>query len=191
MKKGLRRQILTTCTAILLSALVAKPAFAGPAANDNELLLNAGFFHGQGSDFSNVNLDLSWGRFLNNPAWQIGLFQGLNWNIIDHAEDPWAATTAPFVRYHFLGISEENRVVPFLGAFLGAVWNDDDITGTLGPEAGLKFFVTDQTFIQTRYRYEWFFDDFESAGNQSDDGNHVIAIGIGYVWGGASSDRRG
>jgi len=189
MKKGLHLSILTAC--ILLGAVAAKPALAGPAPNDDELLLNAGFFHSQDSDFSNVNLDLSWGRFLSSAAWQIGLLQGLNWNIIDGAEDPWAATTAPFVRYHFLGLSEENRVVPFLGAFLGAVWNDDDITGTLGPEAGLKFFVTDQTFLQTRYRYEWFFDDFESAGNESDEGNHVISIGIGYVWGGSAPDRRG
>ena len=103
---------------------------------------------------------------------------------------PWAATTAPFVRYHFLGLSE-NRIVPFLGAFLGAVWNDNDITGTLGPEAGIKFFVTEQAFIQTRYRYAWFFDDFESADNQSDNGNHVISVGIGYFWGGADSDRHG
>jgi hypothetical protein len=191
MKKGLRLPILTFSTAILLGALAARPALAGPAANDNELLLNAGFFHAQDSDFSNVNLDLSLGRFLNNPAWQIGLLQGLNWNIVDDAEDPWAATTAPFVRYHFLGPSQTNRIIPFLGAFFGAVWNDNDITGTLGPEAGLKFFVTEQAFIQTRYRYEWFFDEFESADDQSDNGNHVISVGIGYVWGGADSDRHG
>jgi len=189
MTKRLRLPLLTACAALLLGALAAKPALAGPASNDNELLLAAGFFHGQGSDLSNLNVDLSFGRFLNNPAWQIGLLQTLNWTIIDDAEDPWAATTAPFVRYHFLG-SGESRVVPFLGAFLGAVWNDDDITGALGPEAGLKFFVTDQTFIQTRYRYEWFFDDFEQVGDESDDGNHVISVGIGYVWGGAA-DRRG
>ena len=185
MKKALLVPIRAACAALLLSgALSAHPAIAGPAAQDNELLLSAGFFHAENSDFSNLNADLSWGKYLDNPAWQLGILQGLNWTIIDDAEDPWAATTAPFVHYHFLG-SQESRVVPFLGAFVGAVWNDDDITGTLGPDAGLKFFVTDDTFIQTKYRYEWFFDDFDETDDQADDGNHVVSLGIGYVWGGA------
>ena len=59
----------------------------------------------------------------------------------------------------------------------------------MGPLAGLKFFVTDATFVQTAYRYEWFFDSLDQAGDHSNDGNHVVSIGIGYVWGG-SGDRR-
>jgi hypothetical protein len=179
MKKGLILAILVT------GVLAARPAAAGPVADDNELLLSGGFFHGQDSDFSNVNLDLSWGRYFSNPAFQLGILQALNWSIIENAEDPWAATTAPFFHYHFLGLGENNNVVPFLGAFLGAVWNDDDATGTVGPDAGLKFFVTDSTFIQTKYRYEWFFNDFEATDDEADEGNHVVSLGIGYVWGGS------
>jgi hypothetical protein len=179
---------MATCAALLLSATATPgPASAGPLANDNELLLSGGFFHAQDSDFSNVALDLSWGRYLDNPALQLGIFQALNWSIVDDAEDPWAATTAPFFHFHFMDVSQHNVVVPFIGAFAGAVWNDDDATGTLGPDAGLKFFVTEDAFIQTKYRYEWFFDEFESADDESDDGNHVVSLGIGYVWGGTGS----
>jgi hypothetical protein len=160
---------------------------AGPVAEDNELLLSGGFFHGEDSDFSNLNVDLSWGRYLANPALQLGLLQTLNWLIVDGEEDPWSATTAPFFHYHFLGMSQENTVVPFLGGFGGLVWNDDDATGTVGPSGGLKFFVTDQTFIQTKYRYEWFFDELDRADDQADDGNHVVSLGIGYVWGGSGT----
>jgi hypothetical protein len=188
MHKRRASRTLAAAAAILLTGAVAvRPVAAGPVANDNELLLSGGFFHAQDSDFSNVALDMSWGRYLGNPSWQLGILQALNWSIIDDAEDPWSATTAPFVHFHFLGISQRNVVVPFLGAFVGAVWNDDDATGTLGPDAGLKFFVTDDAFLQTKYRYEWFFNEFESADDESDEGNHVVSLGIGYVWGGTGS----
>ena len=176
-------RLWTLGTAIVLMG-GGVPAHAAPLANSNEVLVNGGFFHTADTDFGNVNLDLSYGRYLGNPAWQLGLLQGLNWTIIDDAEDPWAAVTAPFVNYHFLGFSQEQTVVPFLGAFTGLVWNDDDATGTLGPQAGFKFFLTDHAFVQTKYRYEWFFDELDQTDDAADDGNHVLSLGIGYVWGG-------
>ena len=168
-------------------ALVAGSAWAGPVANDNELLLSGGFFHQDDSETGSVNLDLSFGHYFGNPAWQLGLQQSLTWLIVDDAEDPWFAVTAPFVNYHFLNVTQENRVVPFVGAQLGLVWNDDDATGVAGPQGGAKFFVTDQTFIQAKYRYEFFFDDFEQTDDNADDGNHVVSLGIGYVWGGSGN----
>ena len=70
----------------------------------------------------------------------------------------------------------------------GIVWNDRDITGTIGPSAGLKLFVADQTFVNIGYRYSWFFKSFEAARDNRTHGNHVVNIGLGYVWGG-SGDR--
>ena len=43
-----------------------------------------------------------------------------------------------FVNYHF---RVTDIIVPYLGAFIGAAWNDRDVTGTLGPQGGVKFFV--------------------------------------------------
>ncbi|GIW42635.1 MAG: hypothetical protein KatS3mg076_3212 [Candidatus Binatia bacterium] len=175
-------------TAALGALLFAGAAFAQPVAGDHEIQVAAGFFKPQDEETGNIAGDVSYGYYLPNPAWQVGLRQALSYTFVDDAEDIWQATTIPFLNYHFLGLGEGN-VVPFLGAFVGAVWNDDDVTGTVGPNVGAKFFLTDQTFFVARYRYEWFWDDFGEVDNEIDDGNHVGTVGLGFVWGGAERPR--
>lgn len=79
--------------------------------------------------------------------------------------------------------------MPYLGIFGGVVWNDRDVTGTMGPAAGVKLFVSDQTFVNIGYRYEWFFNSFEAARDNRTHGNHVVNIGLGFVWAGAVGKR--
>lgn len=180
MKKR-NRSIIILGLAIVISALVAQSAVARPVANDNELELSGGFFHARGSDTGALNLDASYGYYL-TPGWQAGLRQALNINFIDDARDVWTATTTPFLRYHF-PLSE--NVVPFVGGFLGLVWNDRDATGTLGPNVGAKFFFNPQTYFTTAYRYEWFFSPVRASAESRSRANHVLNLGIGFVWGGA------
>ena len=66
---------------------------------------------------------------------------GAYYNFIDDGNDVWIATTASFVNYHF---RITDIIVPYLGAFIGAAWNDRDVTGNLGPQAGHQFFVHEQ-----------------------------------------------
>ena len=73
---------------------------------------------------------------------------------------------------------------PYLGGSIGAVYNDRDITGVIGPNAGLKLFFDDQAFLNLGYRYEYFFSRFKDIDNNTNRGNHIAAIGIGFVWGG-------
>jgi hypothetical protein len=40
------------------------------------------------------------------------------------------------------------------------------------------------------YRYEWFWDKFERINNESDNGNHVFNIGVGFMWGGSGAGTR-
>jgi hypothetical protein len=117
-----------------------------------------------------LNLDLSYGAYL-TPGWQLGFRQALNYNFIEDRSDIWVATTAPFVNYHFRA---SEVVYPYLGTFVGRAWNDRDATGTLGPQAGVKFFVHDQAFLNLGYRYEWFWNRFNRISNNADDGNHVL-----------------
>jgi hypothetical protein len=156
------------------------PAYPAPVAGDNEVEVAAGFFHSQGSETGALTADLNYGYYL-TPGWEIGLRQALNYTFVDDARDAWFATTTPFLNYNF---RLTDVVVPFLGAFFGAVWNDKDVSGTLGPQVGIKFFVGDQTYLGLRYRYEWFFDSLRGAGRNADNGNHVINLGVGFVWGG-------
>lgn len=171
-----------TAIALMGLALSYAPASAAPVAGDHEAEVSAGFFHAQGSDSGAFNVDLNFGHYF-TPGWEIGLRQALSYNFIDNASDQWTATTTPFLNYnlHLL----DGRLVPFLGGFIGLAWNDRDVTGTLGPNGGVKIFLTNQTYLGLRYRYEWFFNSLKHAGGNADHGNHVVNIGIGFVWGGS------
>lgn len=183
MKVRTTKVLFAACTSALLCA---GPADAQPRPNSHEIQGSAGFFHAQGADAGTVNADASYGYYLGDQAWQVGVNQGLNWNIIDDADDVWTATTIPFVNYHFGTDDPDNRFIPFLGVFAGGVWNDEDATGTVGPRAGIKNFLTESTFVGMNYRYEWFFDDLDLGDitDERSDGNHVVSIALGYNWGG-------
>lgn len=179
---------LTRSIAVLLfvgSLLSGGAAIAAPTQGGSELLVSGGFFHQEDSDTGNLNFDLSYGAYL-TPGWQLGIRQALNYNFVDDHRDFWIATTAPFVNYHF---RLTDIIFPYLGAFIGLAWNDRDATGTVGPQAGVKFFVHDRAFLNLGYRYEWFFNKFEAIEDNTSSGNHVFNIGIGLTWGGAASTK--
>jgi Lipid A 3-O-deacylase (PagL) len=180
MKRTLRNYFFTAALVFSLGVLGANIGYGAPVGGDSEIEVSGGFFHAQGSDSGSFNADVAYGYYL-TPGWELGLRQALNYNFVDDGPDSWLATTTPFLVYNF----NFGNVVPFLGLQGGIVWNDRDVTGTLGPNAGIKFFFSDQTYLGLRYRYEWFFHSFKSAGNNADHGNHVGTIGIGYVWGGS------
>jgi hypothetical protein len=160
-------------------------AYAGPVKSDSEIQVSAGFSHAQGTDTGNFNGDISYGYYL-SPGWELGFRQAVDYNFIHHGSDAWQATTTPFLHYNF---RVTDVLVPYLGILGGVVWNDRDVTGTMGPAAGVKLFVSDQTFVNIGYRYGWFFNSFEAAKDNRTHGNHVANIGLGFVWGG-SGDRK-
>lgn len=77
--------------------------------------------------------------------WEVGIRQGFFYTLSDEASDVWRATTTPFIDYHFRDGTNEQTIVPFVGGFVGAVWNESDFTGAIGPEAGLKAYMSDST----------------------------------------------
>ncbi len=58
------------------------------------------------------------------------------------------------------------------------------------PIRGVKVFFNPNTFVSSRYRYEWYFDNLD-VGSDSSEGNHVVTIGFGYVWGGEGNRQIG
>jgi hypothetical protein len=158
--------------------LASSAAVAAPRDGSSEALVSGGFFHQQGSDDGALNLDLSYGYYL-TPGWQVGFRQALNYTFVDDRRDFWIATSSPFINYNF---RFTDIIVPYIGGFLGLVWNDRDVTGTIGPQAGVKFFVHDAAFLNLGYRYEFFFDKFKAIDNNASDGNHVFNIGVGLHW---------
>jgi hypothetical protein len=125
-------------------------------------------------------LDLQYGYFL-TPGWEVGLRQALNYNFVDDGPDAWLATTTPFLLYNF---HLNERIIPFL-----ASPGTTERHGLLSPQAGVKIFLTDQTYLGSRCRYEWFFNSLKRAGDNADHGNHVGIIGFGLVWVGHARRR--
>lgn len=171
---------------LVLTALLAVgfPAAgqAVPRAESNEVQITGGYFRSIGTGGGNFNTDMGYGYFLTKD-WEVGVRQGINYNLVENASDDWIATTSPFLEYHFMNEGQTTpTLLPFLGGFVGAVWNEDDFTGTVGPSGGVKYFFHDQTFLTARYRYEWFFDEINEV-NDTIDSNHVVTFGLGYVWG--------
>jgi hypothetical protein len=178
-------KLLSLAGLIVVGAMVMPaPAVAAPVGGDSEVQISGGAFHAQGSDTGAFNANLSYGYFF-NPVWELGIRQGINYTFRDKASDFWTATTTPFMHFHLpLGI-----FVPYLGGGIGAAYNDRDITGVIGPDAGVKIFFNPQTFLNLGYRYEYFFSKFKDVDNNSNHGNHIGAIGIGFVWGGTRTTK--
>ena len=179
--RTMNRYFSVALFSLIALVLISTPVQSAPVGGDNEIEAAAGFFHAQGSDSGSFNVDVQYGRYL-TPGWEIGIRQALNYNFIDDGRDAWVATTTPFLAYNF---HFNDYVIPFLGVAAGAAYNDNDITGTLSPNAGVKIFLSDQTYLGLRYRYEWYFNRLNRVDDNADSGNHVGTIGIGFVWGGA------
>ena len=181
----MRKAALAVTTAVLMFCFSISKVQAAPGAGASELQAAGGFFHAEGSETGSLNVDLSYGFYL-TPGWQAGVRQALLYDFIDDERDFWQATTAPFINYHFR-LTEV--IVPYLGGFIGLLWNDRDETGIIGPQGGVKFFVHDRAFLNLGYRYEFLFDSIRTIDDNSSDGNHVFNIGVGFTWGGSGSAK--
>jgi hypothetical protein len=169
--------------ASLLITGMAASVQAAQNSGDSTLQFGGSFFHAQGADVGTLNMEAAYGYFT-SKNWELGVIQSVGYSFIDGGDDQWVASTIPFFNYHFLGLSTNDAFQPFIGAFIGASYNEDDITGTLGPQIGFKSFINDSTFITVKYRYEWFFDDLalNDIEDNSSDGNHVVTLGVGFVF---------
>lgn len=172
--------LITIC---LLTAGLTATARAGQTTGDNALQLSGNLTHTEGADSGVLNLVLDYGHLLTDSL-EVGLQQTLAYSFIDGADDQWVASTIPFINFYFNALSKSDAFLPFVGAFIGASYNEDDTTGTVGPQLGFRSFVNDRTFLLVKYRYEWFFDELtvNDIDDTKSDGNHVVTIGVGFIF---------
>lgn len=156
---------------------------AAQSTGNSSLQLSGNFRHAQDTDTGTLNLDVGYGYFLTDN-WEAGVAQTLDYTFINHQEDIWIASTIPYINYNFRGLSANDAIQPFIGAFTGASYTKDDTQGTIGPQLGVKAFVNTSTFILVKYRYEWFFEKLtiNSIDDTRSDGSHVVTMGVGFVF---------
>lgn len=97
------------------------------------------------------------------------------------SDNQWSAGTRLGAQYHF-NYESEQRWVPYVGANIGYLYGDINDTWIAGPEAGVKYFVNDTTFIGLSVAYDFLFDNASDADSSFDDGQFVYGLGIGFQW---------
>lgn len=165
---------------LFAAVLLALPATAMAKFQDGDYELTLNGSGSSDNDFNNndFNMQFSLGYFFSEMLEGI-LRQQAGFVARDPGEDDWNASTSLGADLNF----PIDRFVPFLGATVGYIYGDGiDETWIGTPEAGLKAFVNDTTFVQALVQYQFFFDNMDEADNNFDDGRFVYGLGIGFRW---------
>lgn len=147
----------------------------GPEAGDWELILGASGNNDEDFENGGFNLNAEIGYYLTEDL-EGGVRQFVGYNDVG-GEQTDNYSTAAFLDYHF----DFNAIRPFVGASLGYIYGDGvNDTFAAGPEAGLKWYVKDETFIYGRAAYLFNFEDTDDADEAFDDGRFEYVVGIGF-----------
>ena len=177
------RQVWTAgvAAAALLVASVASAqendlSLYGPQPGDNpwELILTGSGSNDNDFDSGGFNINAELGYYF-TPELYVAIRQGIGFS--DFGESAWNGSTTGAFDYHF----QLDRFRPFVGVSFGGLYGDTtNDTFVAGPEAGVKWYMYEQTFIYGRVAYEFIFDDVDDADEGFDDGRFVYVVGIGF-----------
>jgi hypothetical protein len=164
----LRKFFVIPALAVMLLPAVS---FAQFETGDWEVTLSGS--GGSDRDFNNNAFAAqgSLGYFM-TPELEVGARQSISFVDPDGGSSNLAGATRIFLDYHF----DLDRWQPFVGLSAGYVYGDgvrDDFVG--GPEAGVKFFANNTTFIFASVGY-----DFALRRSMRDTGGWVYGLGIGF-----------
>lgn len=167
-------------TAAFLSVAACSMASAQDTTRNWELLLSGGGSNNNDFDAGAFNVNAQVGYYF-GPQWQVNFRQSFGY-VDGVANSSWTGASRVGLDYHF-DFGQDQRWVPFVGAELGYLYGDDfDETWAAGPEAGLKVYVNDTTFIYGSVLYEFYFDSGDDADDAFDDGQFVYNLGVGFRW---------
>jgi hypothetical protein len=173
---------LSVLSAALLPAAASAQStdFPGLDAGTWEFTLTGTGANTKDFDSGSAGVQVSLGYFIFDQ-FEIQGRQTVNYSDTDNVGGGTSitATSAVAIDYHF----DLDRFQPFIGGAIGYSYGKDtNDTGFAGPEAGIKYFVKDDTFIYGLAQYEFFFNSGDDIDDAFDDGAFVYAIGIGFTW---------
>jgi hypothetical protein len=163
------------CTSAYGQSRIGEPSgYYGPETGDWELTLGGSGSSSHDFDGGRADLSASLGYYI-NPNWELSLRQGIGF--ADFGESSWSGATRGAVDYHF----HLDRWRPFVGANFGGVYGDG-VTETFaaGLEGGLKYYVSNKTFILGMIEWQWLFKDAGDADDAFDDGQFIYTLAIGF-----------
>ncbi len=172
------KNVIKSCL-FALALASASSTFAQPQAGDWEFTLGGGGASDQDFERGNAGVNGSIGYFY-NPNFEIALRQSVDFDALTSDEE-WAGSTMLAADWHFVF---DSKFVPFIGISTGATYTEDDMSWSVGPELGFKYYVHERTFVFLSAEYRWFFDELEHIDDNSDDGSFAFLVGVGFTIGG-------
>lgn len=146
----------------------------GPEAGDWELTLGGNGSNDSDFEAGGFGVSGSLGYFF-TKAMELSVRQSISFS--DFGSSSWNGATRAAFDYHFY----LDRIRPFVGANFGGIYGESvNETFAAGLEAGVKWYVKNETFIFGMGEYQWLFDDADSADDAFDDGQFLYSLGIGF-----------
>ena len=130
------------------------------------------------NDFDNHNFGVSGsvGKYFTDNV-LLGVRQSVNFADVAGSDDVINAATRGFVDYVF----DLGRFRPYVGVSFGGIYGDGvNETLAAGPQGGLKFYADRHTFLFAQTEYQFTFDDVSDIDNESDNGQFLHTVGIGF-----------
>ncbi|MEX0653716.1 MAG: hypothetical protein WD534_06505 [Phycisphaeraceae bacterium] len=171
------RYLMSLLAVAVLSApaLAQDPGAFGPRQGDWEFTISGSGSNDRDFDSGAFSVTGDLSHYLTREL-SVGLRQDFGWaGGSGDIDDSWTAASRATVAYHF----DLGQWRPFIGGNIGYKYGRfTKDTGTAGPEAGLKWYVKEETFVFGRVGYDVEFDEF----NELDDnrGTWVYALGVGF-----------
>lgn len=90
--------------------------------------------------------------------------------------DAWSGVSRAGLDFNFVFAP----LVPYVGGTIGYIYGDGVHDSWIaGPEAGLKWYIKDEAFLQASVEYAFFFDNEDTVGDAFDDGTFLYSLGFG------------
>ncbi len=152
-------------------------AMANFRQGDKEFTLSGSGGNDREFRAGSVNANGSFGYFVTD-GFELTVRQSVSYSDGGQGQKQiWNGSTRGGADYNF----DLGRWRPFIGANIGYVYGQGvSDTWEAAPEAGVKFFVNDTTFIYTQVEYQFFFRDTGDANDSFKDGQFVYSLGVGF-----------
>ena len=178
---------ITSVLGGLVGLAAAGSASAGPAPGEGTLLVDSGYAMPRQPSADSITRTATLG-YQASTQFDLGVQQVVNYagmadaeTLWDHNE-AWQGRTAGFANLDLLETGF--GLVPFVGAFAGLDYDQENASAFMGPHAGFSQYLDETTFLRVRYRYEWSSedDDGKDLAADAEQGEHVVSIGLGVTF---------
>lgn len=173
------KAIVPACVAIIAlsgTAVAQDNSNVGPREGDWEITLSGNGTSNNDFDNHVFGLTGSAGKYFTDNLLG-GIRQSVNFTDVENGDDQTNFATRLFADYVF----NMGRWRPFVGVNFGGIYGENvNDTFAAGPEAGVKYYADQHTFLYVQAEYQFTFKNADQANEAADDGQYYYGAGIGF-----------